>query len=73
MRAADFKARCLQAMDAVAATGEVIVITKRGRPVAQLAPVATKPRTLRGFLKGSIRSGRNVIRPVGVRWNADDG
>lgn len=37
--AGEFKAKCLRLMDQVAATGERIVITKRGKPVAELGPV----------------------------------
>ena len=70
MTAAEFKAKCLQAMDHVAATGEPIVVTKRGKPVAQLGPVVQKPKTLRGFLKGQIKSGRDIISPINVKWNA---
>jgi len=70
MPAGEFKAKCLEAMDQVATTGEPIVVTKRGKPVAQLAPVVQKAKTLRGFLKGSIKSGKDIVRPVAVRWNA---
>ena len=34
----DFKARCLAILDRVKATGEAVVILKRGRPVAELVP-----------------------------------
>jgi prevent-host-death family protein len=71
MSAGEFKAKCLQVMEEVAASGEVVVVTKRGRPVAQLAPVATRPATLRGFLKGQVRSRRDIVRPVGAAWRAD--
>lgn len=71
MRASEFKARCLQAMDEVAASGEPIVITKRGKPIAQLAPIAARPTTLRGFLKGQVRSIGNIVEPVGVPWDAE--
>ena len=71
MRAAEFKAKCLEAMNEVAATGEPIIVTKRGKPIAQLSAVVRKPKTLRGFLKGRIRSRGDLIRPVGVRWNAE--
>ena len=37
--AGEFKARCLQLLDAVAASGEPLTITKRGRPVARLVPL----------------------------------
>ena len=71
MTAAEFKAKCLQAMDHVAKTGEPIVVTKRGKPVAQLAPIVRKPKTLRGFLKGHIASGKDIISPIDVKWNAN--
>ena len=71
MKAAEFKAKCLQVMDEVARTGEPIIVTKRGKPVAQLAPVARKPKMLRGFLKGIIKSHGDIISPIDVKWDAD--
>ena len=40
INASDFKARCLAILDRVQATGERVVILKRGRPVAELLPVS---------------------------------
>ncbi len=37
--AGEFKQVCLRLLDEVGVSGEPIVITKRGRPVAQLAPI----------------------------------
>ena len=71
MSAAEFKARCLQAMDEVAETGEPVVVTKRGRPVAQLVPIAKKPKTLRGFLKGKVKARGDLVAPTEVRWRSD--
>jgi prevent-host-death family protein len=39
MPAGVFKQTCLRVLDEVNASGEPIVITKRGTPVAQLTPV----------------------------------
>ena len=39
MTATEFRAKCLRLMDEVAETGREIVTTKRGRPVARLAPI----------------------------------
>ena len=36
INASDFQARCLEILDRVPATGERVVILKRGRPVAEL-------------------------------------
>ncbi len=72
MKASEFKAKCLEAMDHVAKTGEKIVITKRGIAVAQLTPVTKKPKTLFGFLKGSIHSHGDIISPIDVEWEANE-
>lgn len=45
--AGQFKAQCLRLLDEVAETGETIVVTKRGKPVAKLQPVE-EPRSLKG-------------------------
>ncbi|MDO8834959.1 MAG: type II toxin-antitoxin system Phd/YefM family antitoxin [Vicinamibacterales bacterium] len=64
--AGTFKARCLALLDEVAATGESLTVTKRGKPVARLVPVdAPKP------LLGSIRRQRNLVAPISVSWDAD--
>jgi prevent-host-death family protein len=44
-----FKAHCLRLLDEVAETGETIVVTKRGKPVAKVEPVAEPPS-----LEGSV-------------------
>lgn len=38
INASDFQARCLAILDRVQATGERVVILKRGRPIAELLP-----------------------------------
>ncbi len=38
IQASEFKAKCLALMDTVARTGETWVVTKNGRPVAELRP-----------------------------------
>lgn len=68
--AATFKATCLKLMDEVAETGKPVVITKRGKPVAELAPLRRKPRTLYGALKGTVTIKGDIAAPVGAEWNA---
>jgi prevent-host-death family protein len=50
--AGEFKNTCLKVLDEVEATRTPVVITKRGRPVAQLVPItaAARPRTLTGSI-----------------------
>jgi prevent-host-death family protein len=38
--AGEFKQTCLRLLDEVGVSGEPVLITKRGKPVAQLTPVA---------------------------------
>ena len=66
--AAEFKARCLELMDRVEKTGNAIVITKRGKPVARLAPVTTRRRSPMGALKGHIRITGDIVAPIDVPW-----
>ena len=70
--ATEFKARCLELMDLVAATGNPVVITKRGKPVAKLVPVQERPRSIVGALKGHARIRGDIVSPVEVRWDASD-
>jgi prevent-host-death family protein len=58
MAASEFKAKCLGLMDEVEATGRSVFITKRGKLIAQLAPIVEA-----SFRKKSI-FGR--LRPLGV-------
>jgi prevent-host-death family protein len=51
--ASEFKARCLALLDEVAETKEILVITKRGKPVAELGP-AEPPPSLEGTIEYRI-------------------
>lgn len=64
MSAADFKAKCLSLMDEVAAQRREIVITKRGKPVAKLVPVETKPRSIFGCMAGTAQILGDIIEPA---------
>ncbi len=62
--AGEFKAKCLKLMDEVNATGEELVITKRGKPVARLVPAKAERRSLLGCTKGSIKILGDIIEPA---------
>lgn len=70
IRAGEFKAKCLELMDHVANTGESIVITKRGKAVARLAPVVERPATLHGFMRDDIEVDGDIVAPLDFVWNA---
>ena len=70
--AGKFKAQCLQLMDLVHDTHQQVVITKHGRPVAQLTAVErTKPRPVFGRLRGRVESSSDLIGPVPDVWRTD--
>jgi prevent-host-death family protein len=54
IKAGEFKAKCLKLLDEVAETGEGLVVTKRGRPVARVLPEQAKAGPLLGCLKDLI-------------------
>jgi prevent-host-death family protein len=64
--AAEFKARCLALLDEVSTTRETLVITKRGKPVAQVVAVDQDARPLRG----SVRVLGDIVSPLDDRWDA---
>ena len=71
VKASDFEANCLALMDEVIATGETIIVTKDGEPVAQFGPpqAAEKP-ALYGLLKGRIKIVGDIMSPLDVEWDA---
>jgi prevent-host-death family protein len=66
--ASQFKAQCLAMLDEVAATGEEIVVTKRGRAVARVL-AANEPKSLRGSATFHV-SDEELIEPLDVDWYA---
>jgi prevent-host-death family protein len=71
--AAVFKAECLKLMDEVARTGQPVVITKHGKPVAQLVPIPAQSRSLFGYMKNTVQIKGDVIAPVDEEWSALSG
>jgi prevent-host-death family protein len=62
--AGKFKAHCLSIMDDVQATGEAVIVTKRGKPVAKVMPVASERKPLLGFMAGEFKIVGDVESPV---------
>jgi prevent-host-death family protein len=64
MTARKFKAQCLAVMDEVQSKRVTVVITKRGKPVAKLAPVEPKQDEIFGFYKGKGKIKGDIVKPV---------
>jgi antitoxin (DNA-binding transcriptional repressor) of toxin-antitoxin stability system len=57
-------------MDEVARTGEPILVTKNGKPVAELRPHRPRRRTLRGAWKGRAAIRGDIVAPLDADWDA---
>jgi prevent-host-death family protein len=63
--AGTFKQTCLRLLDEVAETGETVVITKRGRAVAQLTPMPADTRNdWAGAMRGTGRILGDLVAPA---------
>ncbi len=64
MRASVFKSRCLKVMDRVQATGEPVIVTKRGKPVVKVIPAGPEKEDLFGFMKGRMEIVGDIVSPI---------
>jgi len=62
-----FKEQCLALLENL--TPEGLVITKHGKPIAEVRPVMKTSSSLIGSLKGKVGI-RGSIKSTGVKWNA---
>jgi prevent-host-death family protein len=68
--AGEFKAKCLKLLDEVAEKRETLVITKHGKPLAQLVPMPATRKNIVGSMKGSVTILGDIISPLDVEWDA---
>ena len=70
IKASEFKAKCLAVMDEVARTGKPVVITKNGKPVAELVPHRAAKKSPLGIWKGRVVIKGDIVSPLDVEWEA---
>ena len=71
IQASEFKARCLALMDQVAASGEILVVTKNGKPVAELHPSQGARASSPFGLHPGVRILGDIVSPVADEdWEA---
>jgi prevent-host-death family protein len=70
IKASEFKAKCLAVLDEVERTRQTVVITKRGKPVAELVPHRPQKRELFGCMKGRMEIIGDIVSPIDVEWEA---
>jgi prevent-host-death family protein len=70
VKASEFKAKCLALIDEVAATGESVIVTKHGKPIAELVPDRSAQKSPFGIWKGKVEITGDIISPLDVEWDA---
>lgn len=64
----DFKAKCLQILERVRATGEKVLITKHGKVIAELGPVSADQPAGPGLARGSLKIVGEIVEPFDAGW-----
>ena len=70
MKASECKAKFLGVLDEVAATHERVIVTKNGKPIAEIVPFVERPRSIRGALKGQVIFMGDLDEPTDEDWEA---
>lgn len=68
--AGTFKARCLAVMKKVQATGEPVIVTKRGTPVVKVVPAQSEKNEIFGFMIGKVKIVGDIESPIPVEWKS---
>ena len=62
----EFESKTASLLDEVAATGETLIVTKEGKPLAKVVPFE-KPRPL----LGSVLWEKDIVSPLDETWDAE--
>ena len=68
--ATEFKSRCLALLEEVRRTRRPLLVTRHGKPVAEISPHVPVKTEAGNPLKGSILSQDDLVSPVDVRWDS---
>ena len=70
MAITEFKTHALRVLDTVAENKERVVVTKRGKPLAQIVPY-TEVESTAGQLSGMFVFENDIVSPLGQgMWNS---
>ncbi len=70
IQASEFKAKCLALMDQVSASGETLIITKNGKPVAEVRPYSGGRKDSPFGLHKTLTIQGDIIAPLEESWEA---
>ena len=62
----EFKATCLKLLERVKNTGQAVLITKKGEPIALVTPPPppAKPKSGYGVMQGTVQIKGDIIEPL---------
>lgn len=67
----EFKAKALSILNHVAKTGEEVILTKRGKPIAKVSAYGESQKPEPGGLEGTILYEGDIVGPLGDEdWDA---
>jgi prevent-host-death family protein len=74
VNASSFKATCLALLKKVKRTGQPILVTLRGEPIAQVVPpeVTDRKEDWLGCAEGSGRILGDIVSPTGSAWEVTE-
>ena len=64
IQASEFTAKCLALMDDVARSGRVLVVTKNGRPIAEIHPYSGQKLASPLGLHPSVQIKGDIVKPI---------
>lgn len=62
----EFKATCLKLLERVKNTGQAVMITKKGEPIALVTPppLPAQPKSGYGMMQGTVQIKGDIIEPL---------
>jgi len=68
--ATEFKTHCLALLEEVRQTRQHLLITRHGKPVAEISPYMPKDAEDVNPLKGSVLYEGDVLSPIDDKWDS---
>jgi len=68
--AAEFRRHCLALLEEVRQTRQSLLVTRHGKPVAQISPYIPREHESVNPLKGSILYQGDLVAPIQEKWDS---
>ena len=68
--ATEFKEHCLALLEEVRQTRQSLLVTRHGKPVAEISPYVVRDPDSVNPLKGSILYQGDLVAPIDERWDS---